>query len=153
VSGFPARPTLDAFGPSLRNRGAVRDPSRDVGADLLNLMRWQLAGVGACAPLALIAASFTPPDQVTIAAEANAWQGASPVLTRSSTGVYVVQYELAYPDKDGNSVATRFAGAHVTYAGSGKLKPEYDVAGPIINVRLTDKTDAPVDGSFFLTVY
>src|SRR5271170_4576706 len=108
MSGFPSRPTLDAFGPTLRNRGAVRDPTRDVGADLLNLMRWQLAGVGACSPLSFVAATFTAPDAIAIAAQANAWQGAAPTLTRSSAGVYVVGYEATYPDKDGNTVATQF---------------------------------------------
>jgi hypothetical protein len=154
MSGFPQRPTLDAFGPTLRNRGGVRDPSRDVGAELLNLVRWQLAGLGACAPVAFVAATFTPPAAITIAAHANAWQGAAPKLTRTAAGVYVVQYELSYPDKDGGAVTTAFAGAHVTYAGAGKLKPEYDIAqGATINVRLSDKTDAPADGSFFLTVF
>ena len=154
MSGFPIRPTLDAFGPTLRNRGAVRDPTRDVGADLLNLIRWQLAGLGVCSPLALVAATFTAPDVIAIAAQANGWQGAAPAITRSSAGVYVVQYELSYPDKDGTLVATRFVGAQVTYAGGGKLKAEYDVAqGATINVRLSDKADAPVDGSFFLTLY
>jgi hypothetical protein len=154
VSGFPARPTLDAFGPTLRNRGAVRDPTRDVGADLLNLIRWQLAGLGVCSPLAFVAATFTAPDVIAIAAEANGWQGASPAIARASAGVYVVRYEATYPDKDGTLVATHFVGAHLTYAGSGKLKAEYDIAqGATINVRLSDKTDAPVDGSFFLTLY
>ncbi|HEY4121188.1 MAG TPA: hypothetical protein VGM56_25160 [Byssovorax sp.] len=154
MSGFPARPTLDAFGPTLRNRGAVRDPSRDVGADLLNLMRWQLAGLGACAPLAFVAATFTAPDVVAVAAHANGWQGAAPALTRTSAGVYVVAYELSYPDKDGGAVATKLVGAHVTHAGSSRLKGEYDIAqGAIVNVRLTDKDDASTDGSFFLTVF
>jgi len=38
--------------------------------------------------------------------------------------------------------------------GDVELKAEYDIAqGATINVRLSDKTDAPVDGSFFLTLY
>jgi hypothetical protein len=153
VSGFPARPTLDGFGPTLRNRGAVRDPTRDVGADLLNLIRWQVAGLGACAPLAFVAATFTAPDAIAIAGQANAWQGAAPAIARTSAGIYVVRFEVTYPDKDGTVVATRFVGAHITYSGSDKLKAEYDVQGPTINVRLSDKTDTPVDGSFFLTVF
>lgn len=154
MGGFPARPSLDAFGPTLRNRGAVRDPTRDVGADLLNLIRWQLAGLGACSPLAFVAVLFTPPATLAVAAHANGWQGAAPALQLTSPGVYAVTYELTYPDMDGNDVAANFVGAHVTYNGSAKLKAEYELEqGRIVHVRLTDRNDAPADGSFFLTLY
>jgi hypothetical protein len=105
MSGAPLRPSRDSFGPTYRNSTAVRDPTRQAGADSYNLLCWQSAGMGLVAPrtMLIFRAQLGPlllgrveawnPKQLTTGAYVN------PTLTRSSVGNYIVEYPSPVPDE------------------------------------------------------
>lgn len=112
MSGFPNRPSRTAFGPKPANRAPVVNPAQQIdGPTIGDLMMWQLAGGGVVSPLAwafipIAAAAIDVANVVT----AEAWNPnkdqVAPTPTRTALGVYQVQYEATYPDKDGNAINT-----------------------------------------------
>ena len=155
MSGFPTRVTASAFGPRMRNRGAPRDPERDVSAERMNLMRWQLAGVGQVTPLAWVLATFTAPDVMEIAAQGNAWQGAPPKIQRLTTGIYLVSFAPVVKDDDGVDVAMNLLGAVVSpRASTPRLLGDWEIAdGRDVTVRLFDVKENDMDGGFFVCLF
>ena len=155
MSGFPTRITANAIGPRMKNRGAVRSPVFDVGADRMNLLRWQVAGLSQAASLVWLLATFTPPDVIAIAAQGCAWQGGPPKLERISPGLYLVTYPHTVLDDDGQEIAMNLLGAAVcARASKPRLYADWDIAnGREITVRLFDKTETDTDGSFLLQAY
>jgi hypothetical protein len=155
MAGFPTRPSLGAFGPTLVNRSRVVDPSKDAGADLLNLLRWQTAGLGQTAPQAWLLATFTAPSTIAAVSQGNSWQGPKPAVDRLSAGLYVVTYAATNPDELGNSIQTSLLAAMVIpRANSPRLRADWDIdGGRVITVNLFDKNDTPSDGSFLLVAF
>jgi hypothetical protein len=112
VSGFPNRPSLSSLGPTLVDTSPVRDPRKQVGADLMNLLRWQVAGLSAISPRAIILATVDPSGggSATTVAQRLAWDadGAVPLATwvYSAVGNYTWTLSAgSYPDKDGDTIA------------------------------------------------
>lgn len=117
MSGFPIRPTRDAFGPKPENRRPVRDPRKEMdGPTVADLLFWQVSGMGVLSPVAMIyvpvvAAAVDTPN----VAHAEAWNPDAgetpPTPSRTSIGLYQIQYAAAYPDKDGiaQTLDLRFA--------------------------------------------
>lgn len=114
MTGFPNRPDLSSFGPDAVNTRAIRDPSRELSADTFNLIRHQIAGLGAVLPRAFI--KFRAQPSPVLLGRAEAWNPRGltsapfldPTLARSTTGVYTVLYSSPVTDKDGASVALSF---------------------------------------------
>jgi hypothetical protein len=130
MSGFPTRPDRNAFGATMVNSGAVRDPSRHLDASVWNLMAWQVAGLGLLAPRAMLyfnAAAFS-----AIVARAEAWNPkregsgayADPEITVNGAGNYTVAWPSSIPDELGNalSLAFSFAQAFPVNADPSVLK-------------------------------
>jgi hypothetical protein len=155
MAGFPTRPSLGAFGPTLVNRSRIVDPSKDVGADLLNLLRWQTAGLGQVVPQAWLPVAYTAPAILTTISQGNAWQGPPPALERQDAGLYVVTYPATSPDELGTAIPTSLLAAMVLpRANTPRLRADWDLdSGRIITVNLFDKNDAPTDGSFLLVAF
>src|SRR5262245_28830433 len=155
MSGFPTRITANAMGPRMKNRGAPRDPERDVSAERMNLMRWQIAGLSQAAPLAWLVAVFEPPDSIKLVAQGNAWQGSPPKLEQKGPGVYLVTYPLTVKDADDQDVVVNLLGAGVSPAAAKpRLYGDWEIAnGREVTVRLFDKSETDMDGGFLLQVF
>lgn len=106
--GFPRRPSLDSFGPQLQDTRVIRNPGAEAGSDLLNLMRFQLAGAGLMVARAWAVIDGTG-GVITLAAHAESWNPKGltaapytpPVAVRTSTGLYTLTYQATYPDDAG----------------------------------------------------
>lgn len=115
MSGFPTRPDRNAFGQTMQNSGAVRDPSRHLDASTWNLMAWQVAGLGLLAPRAML--YFHGAASPAIIARAEAWNPlragsgvyADPAFTVNGTGDYTVAWPSSIPDELGASFALAFS--------------------------------------------
>lgn len=155
MSGFPTRPSLTSFGAKRRDRTAARSPILDAGAAWANLVRWNLAGLGASAPRAWVLAGYDG-SAFSIAAQGNAWHGAAPTPARTGTGVYTLTYAETYVDADDVAVATNLLGAVVSpKAGANPIVADWSIAdGRIVTVRLfRASTEAAVDGTFLVSLY
>jgi hypothetical protein len=115
MSGFPTRPDRNAFGQTMQNSGAVRDPSRHLDASVWNLMAWQVAGLGLIVPRAML--YFTANASPAILARAEAWNPkregsgayADPGFTVNGAGDYTVAWPSSIPDELGNSLSLAFS--------------------------------------------
>lgn len=158
MAGFPTRPSLAAFGPTMVNRGGVRDPSRDAGAALFNLLRWQAAGAGSALAMAWAAVRFTGPSTVVVTASGHAAAGGSPAAPtpgRTSQGLYTVVYPATMKDLDGNDVPTALLGVLPAYQGLSNYNAvaQVEADGRTVTVKVYDNANALQDGSFFIAVY
>jgi len=54
MSGFPNRPSRANFGPTFQDERPVTNPEKEVSAGQVNLLFWQVAGMGLVAPKAVI---------------------------------------------------------------------------------------------------
>lgn len=103
--GWPTRISRSALGPRpLKNRYPVRDHERELGAELVGLAWWQLAGLNVVGERAwalvrgadgqlLDSGEVWDPDALVV-----------PTTSRTSTGIYVVEYAATYPDDQGNAI-------------------------------------------------
>ncbi len=158
MGGFPNRPDLAAFGPTLQDTTAVRDPTRHVGASLFNLMRHQLAGLGIVLPLAMLRFSAAPSPAVI--ARAEAWNPRAltsspftdPTLTRISTGNYEVVYPSPVTDDAGASVVLAFAYGLGTVVTPSQSTFRHVMVTPLtgnsagVKVMVQDAAGSGVDG-------
>ena len=119
MSGFPKRATtINAFGPELENAGPIRSPKRHLSATILNLMRFQLAGMGLVVPRAVLQVSMTGIGSTPVIVTAQqflTWDSAGvvPLVTwvRNSAGKYTWTFSAGhYPDENGNSVSLDWIG-------------------------------------------
>lgn len=62
--GFPERSGRVEYGKSMRDERKVADPSRELGADVMNLLFWNLGAAGLCAPKAVML--FRPSDSTLV---------------------------------------------------------------------------------------
>lgn len=114
--GFPIRPTRSSFGPTPVDRYPVRDPARELAADVGDLMMWQIAGLGVVAPVAWALVELAIGPTVSLIASAEAWDSAGaslPTVSRSGVGAYQVSYAATVTDKDGDSQTTNLLAATV----------------------------------------
>lgn len=115
MTGFPNRPDLASFGPDFVDTRAVRDPSRELSASVLNLMKFQVAGMGVVMARAHL--RFTAVASPVLLARAEVWnpRGLSstpfqnPEITRVAQGNFEVTYNSPVTDKDGSNVALSFS--------------------------------------------
>lgn len=110
MSGFPIRSSRSDFGPKPVNTRPVRDPERDLDASIGHLLFHQVAGASAAGCRAWLATQIVAGPDVAIAARGESWNPndiqtspyTPPVVTRSSLGVYTVDYLTEYPDENGD---------------------------------------------------
>ena len=119
MSGSPTRPSRNDFGPTFVDTRVVRDPAREPGQALMNLLTHQAAGSGLMVPRAWVLASIVAGPDVALVAHAEAWNPNAvqvppfdpPIITRNGLGLYDIDYESSYPNQDGDDtpVAPLFA--------------------------------------------
>lgn len=122
--GSPSRPDRSNYGPTMVNRGAVRDPERDLDADVWNLLAWQLAGAGLVLPRVML--HFTLSGAPAIIRRAETWNPArattgvyaDPSFTVNGTGDITITWPSSVPDDAGNTVNIAFAFAQAFVVNS-----------------------------------
>jgi hypothetical protein len=156
MAGLPTRPSANSFGPKRRDRSPVRDLIYNIGAYFVNLVRWNLAGLGQSSSRAWVQATFSSGD-ITVTSFGDSWGSqTAPTRNRVSAGVYTITYPETVLDADDVEVTPNFLGATVTpIVGANPLVANYSIAsGRIVTVRLfRASTEAATDGSFTLTLY
>jgi hypothetical protein len=106
--GYPNRISRAALGPDKIDPKPVRDVTRQVSAQELKLIYWQLTGLNRAAARVLVYATVSG-GVVTVTEQYIAWDpnGALPLLTfgYSGVGVYTFAFPAAqYDDESGNDV-------------------------------------------------
>lgn len=155
MAGYPTRPSLTSFGARRVDRSPPRSATHDASAAFVNLVRWNLAGLGQGAGRAWVLAGYSG-GTFSITAQGNAWQGAAPTPARTGAGVYTLTYAATYADADGVEVATNLIGASVSAkAGTVPLVGDWSITdGRIVTVRLfRASTEAATDGAFLVTLF
>lgn len=105
MSGFPNKPSRTDFGPEYENEFPVRNPKREMGEDIVNLLMWQVAGAGVVAPKAVLVVSHSGSTVTTthqlLAFDPNS--SVSPIpWVDAGTGQYAFTFADKYPDQNGN---------------------------------------------------
>lgn len=153
MSGFPNRPGRGNFGPTMRNARPVVDPSRELGANAINLAWWQLAGAGRVLPMALLILN----TDGTLLHQALAFDPRAkldPIPTaRSSAGVYTVTFASSYADEGGiqRSFIPRAAMAAPQGAAAG-LFVRTSVVGQVVQLSSLNGA-TPTDARILLQVW
>lgn len=113
-NGLPARSDRSFFGPTMRDERLQVNPKEEVNADQVNLLWWQLAGIGLACPIAV----FTyDPGADNLVYGAFSWDGVlyeaavAPYLSvfKNGTGDFLFslpQYVDGIPDENGNALPT-----------------------------------------------
>lgn len=124
MSGSPLRPDRSSFGEAFVDSTAVRDPRKQMAARIMNLLTWQVSGMGLLVPR--IALYFTAGVGPVPLARVESWNPnrettgdfADPVMTRTGAGNYLIAYPSSVPDENGDSQAVSFlwATAHIVNA-------------------------------------
>lgn len=112
--GFPIASSRGAFGPTYRNRYQPVEADKDLGAEIGNLMFWQLAG---CSVVARAAWVLVTGSSGAIVAAAENWDSEAafaPTVVRNSTGVYTVTYPALAEDMNGDEQPVAFWACRAT---------------------------------------
>ncbi len=130
MSGSPLRPDRSSFGEVFADSTAVRDPRKQMAARIMNLLTWQVSGMGLLAPR--VALYFTAGVSPVPLARVEAWNPyrqttgdyADPVMTRTAAGNYLIAYPTSVPDENGDAqpVAFLWATAHIVNATPTTVK-------------------------------
>lgn len=136
--GSPLRPDRNSFGAVMLDRGAVRDPQRDLSAQYWNLAVWQLAGLGLLAPR--VGLQFTLSGTPAIISRAESWNPmrsttgsyADPSFTVNGVGDVTVAWPTAVPDDQGNIANIAFAYAQAFVVNTDPSVVKKAQAAPIL---------------------
>lgn len=160
MAGYPTIPTRDDLGAEFRDVYPPENPETDFGADSLNLVLHQVAGLGMVLPVraVLIARYDSTLSAFVITHQEEAWNPrraqARPVLTRNSAGNYTYTLPTAVLDRHGNSVSYRPVACRVVQVRVTPADPAQVVScwldGQAVNV---DAVAAADDYTFWLEVY
>jgi hypothetical protein len=158
--GYPTIPTRDDLGPEFRDLYPPENPETDFGADALNLVLHQVAGLGMVLPVraVLIARYDSTLGAFVITHQEEAWNTrraqARPVLERVEGGQYVYTFPTTVLDRHGNSVpyrpvACRIVQVRVTPADPAQVLSCW-LDGQAVNIDAVTSDD---DFTFWLEVY
>lgn len=114
MGGFPARASRVAFGPTFVNTFPVRDPAKEPGAAMVNLLAWQAAGMAQVTPKVALTCTvaggvisapvfygltFDPDSETT------------PItFTYEAAGRYSFAFSQNYPDENGTDISLSLVG-------------------------------------------
>lgn len=157
MGGFPGRISRNAFGPVPKNRYPVTDPSKQMGADIGDLLFWQLSGLNMAAPRASL---LIDGASATVLFCGMAWDPnqsqLAPSVARTGAGVYVVTFLASYPDKDGNPAPTALVAARAAAQGAaGAPMPagaKVRVDLRTVDVNVVTMGNVATDAPFWLEV-
>lgn len=162
MSGFPRRPSIASFGPDLRDPKVITNPETQVGADLMNLIRYQVAGLGLMSLRAWALIDSTGGVTPVIKARAESWNplalSSAPYLPptpgRSGVGALTLAYASSYPDENGVAQATSILVAVAFAVNRTTVRDAAaTVSGSTITIALKEfggGTFAAVDGAVFV---
>ena len=115
ASSYPARITRESLGPRFVNTRPVKDPRKDLSADVMNLVCDTVAGTAATAykAVVLFRGDATGTD---ILEHREAWDpdrvgDRGPSVVREAEGAYLVSFQSTYPDQNGVERSTGIIGA------------------------------------------
>lgn len=154
MAGFPAIPTRDHFGPTLVDRYPVRDTSRELGADAMNLAFHQIAGASRVLPQAVLV--FDPTlEEVTYQALAfDPSNALDPVdSAKNATGDYTLTFEASYRDEKDVLVPFAPKAAAAFVLGDPQLQPGPTIAGQAVGVKVRDFTNGLQDAKVLVLVW
>jgi hypothetical protein len=155
MSGFPTRSSLLAFGPEkLKDQGASLNPEKEVSAAQVNLLKWQVAGLGIVSPLA----SALVLDTGALSAAGAVWNpkglpGLHPSVQKTGTGVYVVTWAVQYEDETDTMRPVSIAWARAFPQGGAFRLARTSIVGTAVTVEVAEAASvAAEDGTFLLEV-
>lgn len=157
MSGFPTRPSRNAFGPVKQNKlNIIGDPETHENAAETNLQEWQISGAGQMVPIAwfvVLTDAVTP----TIVDGGYAWDPnneiALPSVVRDSAGLYTVTLPATGTDEAENEVpiVLRWGKAHAQTAA--RLASAEVTSNNTVQVgNRTAATDILVDTTTYILV-
>ncbi len=154
MSGFPGRPARSHFGPTYRNAQPVYDPSKELGAQAINLLCWQVAGAGRTVPLAVLLIQGDGALLLQQLAFDPRGKLENVDVEKTGTGVYKVTFEAAYPNEGGvMATLTPRAALVAPQSGTGGFYGVANVAGSVITAYTYNASDAAADSKFLLQVW
>ncbi len=155
MSGFPTRPSLLTFGKEkLKNHGASLNPEKEVSAEQVNLLKWQVAGLGIVSPLA----NALVLDTGALSSAGAVWNpkglpGLHPTVQKTGTGVYVVTWAAEYEDETDTMRTVSIAWARAFPQGGAFRIARTSIVGPAVTVEIAEAGSlAFEDGTFFREV-
>jgi len=119
MSGFPTRIARSSFGPTLKDKWPIVDPTHDIGADAFNLAFHQIAGMNAVTARGLMYVTVSESGLTARTTyQGFAWDpnGSMSKInwTYSSAGIYQFSLpETQYEDEAGNLVTVELVGGMV----------------------------------------
>lgn len=148
-ASWPTRPTLTSFGEALLERLAPLIP-HEIGADLINLIRWTLAGSARVGPLATL---YVDSAGVTVFEE-NAWHGAVVASAKTGTGLYTITAPGTVTDNRGQTVAVALTCAVVSCKNAAARIATWDVIDvDELRVSTFDAAGVAADSAFTITIW
>lgn len=162
MSGSPLRPSLASFGPTLREPKVITNPETQVGAGLMNLIRYQVAGAGLMMLRAWALIDSTGGVTPVILARAESWNPdgktsapyLAPVPGRSGVGALTLAYATSYPDENGVQQATSILVPIALAVNRTTVRDAAaTVSGGIISIALKEfsaGTFSAIDGAVFV---
>lgn len=165
MSGFPTRFLRSFLGPRLQNAKPVANPEKEVGAETLEPLLWQVAGMNLGASRASLIATWTG-SAFQVHHQSEAWNAngaqAHPVLARTGTGVYTYTFAPTYLNEEDQAIETNLLAARVDCTGPQGAFMEHvtarawrdPVTTTLVHVRLwLTGPGTPVDDQFWLEVF
>ena len=103
MAGFPTRTGRTAYGPTFENESPVKNPAKEIDANMVNLVAWNVGGMAQTAPRGITritVAATVPTNQY----DAYAWApngGTTVPFTFESTGIYSFAFSQQYANENG----------------------------------------------------
>lgn len=133
----------------------MKNPERQLGAEVGQLMFWQLAGLGIVGGRALVVVA----SDGTLTAHGESWDPdrelVAPGIAHPGAGVYEITYPATAPDENGTQIVIALVGAIVTPIGSTARHPTYDIDanGHKITFRTFDAAGGAANAGFTALVF
>lgn len=154
MTGFPAIPTRDHFGPTLVDRYPVRDNSRELGAEAMNLAFWQIAGASRVLPQAVL---VFDPALVQVTYQALAFDPSNALghvpTVKNSAGDYTTTFAASYRDEKDVLIAFAPKMAAAFALGDPQFQAGATIAGQAVGVKVRDFSNGLQDAKVLILVW
>ncbi|WP_437759476.1 hypothetical protein [Sorangium sp. So ce1389] len=156
MAGWPTRISRSALGPTYKNQRPVVRPDQQVGANVINLDFWTVAGMAGVCPQAFAVVNG---GTGAFIARNETWNAsgtaATPTTTRNAAGSYTITYPASVLDESGQTVAINLYGASVApQTTSLSLFGTALATSPnVITVRVRNTAGTLTDSNFLLLVF
>jgi hypothetical protein len=152
---FPARPNRTAFGPDYEDAKPVRNPKQQLGAEVINDVFWQVAGLGMASNRFLLSCT-TSGGALTLENQNLAWdpkQDLAPITSLYvGVGHYRFTFDTEYPNRLGDMVTTSFAGVTAIPNTATRRFFHCTWVANVVDVYFSDSAGAAVDVAEFAVI-